>query len=290
MRRVFVGTSGWVYKGWAGSFYPSGLKKFDELEYYATRFNTVEINATFYRLPLEAMVKGWHRRSPKDFVFAVKGSRFITQMKKLKVERESIQVFFERVRPLKEKCGPILWQLPPNFGFNGERLDSFLAIIPVKFRHAVEFRHPSWYEHEETFTILRRHNAAHVSVSSLRMPMNLAVTSDFVYLRFHGLEHGAAHDYTRRELQPWAEHCRRCRNNGTGVFAYFNNDLNTRAPGNAEMFRTMILERAARAAVKRSPGSPATRTQISADRSRPAKPRVARADPRRFQPRGAATR
>jgi uncharacterized protein YecE (DUF72 family) len=90
MRRVLVGTSGWVYKGWAGSFYPSSLKESGELEYYATRFNTVEINATFYRLPLETMVKGWYCRSPQDFVFAVKGSRFITQMKKLKVERESI--------------------------------------------------------------------------------------------------------------------------------------------------------------------------------------------------------
>ena len=177
------------------------------LDYYATKFNTVEINATFYRLPLPTMVKGWHDRSPENFIFAVKGSRFITQMKKLNVERESIKVFFDRAKLLKEKCGPILWQLPPNFGFNGERLVRFFKIVPKRFRHAVEFRHPSWYEHEETFEILRQNDAAHVAVSSLRMPMNLNVTGDFIYIRFHGLEHGAAHDYTRKELQPWAEHC-----------------------------------------------------------------------------------
>ena len=240
MQGVFVGTSGWIYKGWAGTFYPADRKKGAELEYYATRFNTVEINATFYRLPLPTMVKGWHERSPGNFIFAVKGSRFITQMKKLNVERQSIKVFFDRAKLLKEKCGPILWQLPPNFGFNPERLEHFLKIVPKKYHHAVEFRHPSWYEHEETFEILRKHSAAHVSVSSLRMPMNLNVTADFIYIRFHGLEHGAAHDYTQTELQPWADHCRRCVDNGIGVFAYFNNDWNTRAPINAEMFREMI--------------------------------------------------
>lgn len=243
MQGVFVGTSGWIYKGWAGTFYPPALKKTGELAYYATRFNSVEINATFYRLPLVNMVKGWYNRSPHDFIFAVKGSRFITQMKKLNVDRKSIQVFFDRAKLLKEKCGPILWQLPPNFGFNGERLNSFLKIVPQKYRHAVEFRHPSWHEHADTFEILRKHNAAHVSVSSLRMPMNFNVTSDFTYIRFHGLENGAAHDYTREELQPWADHCRRCVDNGIAVFAYFNNDWNTRAPSNAEMFREMILKK-----------------------------------------------
>jgi uncharacterized protein YecE (DUF72 family) len=243
MQGAFVGTSGWIYKGWAGTFYPREVKGTAHLGYYASRFNTVEINATFYRLPLPGMVKGWRDRSPERFVFAVKGSRFITQMKKLNVERASIKVFFDRVKLLKEKCGPILWQLPPNFGFNAERLDRFLKIAPGKYRHAVEFRHPSWYESADTFEILRKHQAAHVSVSSMRMPMNLNVTSDFIYIRFHGLEHGAAHDYTRAELQPWADHCRRCLDNGIAVFAYFNNDWNTRAPGNAEMFREMITMR-----------------------------------------------
>jgi uncharacterized protein YecE (DUF72 family) len=242
MQGVFVGTSGWIYKGWAGTFYPPETKAPGHLEFYASKFNTVEINATFYRLPQENMVKGWYDRSPDRFVFAVKGSRFITHMKKLNVDKPSIKRFFDRARLLKEKCGPILWQLPPNFGFNGERLDSFLRAVPRKYAHGVEFRHPSWYEREETFEILRRHHAAHVSISSLRMPMNLNVTADFVYIRFHGLENGAAHDYTRKEMQPWADHCRRCLDNGIAVFVYFNNDWNTRAPLNAEVFRDMITK------------------------------------------------
>jgi uncharacterized protein YecE (DUF72 family) len=248
MEQLFVGTSGWVYKGWAGSFYPEALEKTGELAYYATRFNTVEINATFYRLPSLNMAKGWYERSPAKFIFAVKGSRFITHLKKLNVDRPSIKNYFDRVKLLKEKCGPVLWQLPPNFGFNPERLDSFLKMLPSKYRHAVEFRHPSWYEQEETFEVLRKHGAAHVSLSSLRMPMNLNLTADFAYLRFHGLENGAAHDYTREELRPWAAHCRRCLDNGVAVYAYFNNDWNTRAPLNAEVFREMIVS-------KKSPGT-----------------------------------
>lgn len=240
MKAVYVGTSGWIYKGWAGTFYPPEVKAPAHLEYYAQRFNTVEINATFYRLPSESMVKGWYARSPDNYLFAVKGSRFITHMKKLNVDKTSIRKFFDRAALLEEKCGPILWQLPPNLGFNGERLDSFLKIVPRRYAHAVEFRHSSWYDHEETFEILRKHGAGHVSVSSLGMPMNLNVTADFVYIRFHGLEHGAAHDYTRKEMQPWADHCRRCIDNGIAVYAYFNNDWNTRAPGNAEVFHEMI--------------------------------------------------
>lgn len=237
---LFIGTSGWIYKGWAGTFYPPEIKSPHHLEFYAARFNTVEINATFYRLPLVGMVKGWFQRSPGDFLFAVKGSRFITHMKKLNVDKTSIKKFFDRIKPLKEKCGPILWQLPPNFGYNPERLDAFLKVVPTRHEHAVEFRHPSWYGHAETFEILRKHGAAHVSVSSLRMAMNLNVTADSVYIRFHGLEHGAAHDYTQEEMQPWADHCRRCLDNGIAVYAYFNNDWNTRAPANAETFKEMI--------------------------------------------------
>lgn len=239
-RLIFVGTSGWIYKEWAGVFYPKKLAKTGELAHYAKTFNTVEINATFYRLPQENMVKGWHERSPADFLFAVKGSRFITHIKRLKADRASIKKFFDRAKLLKEKCGPILWQLPPNFKLDPERLESFLKKLPKRYRHAVEFRHPSWYETDAAFNILRRHNSAHVSVSSLRMPMNLTVTTDFVYVRFHGLEGGPRHDYTTEELQPWASHCRKQVAQKNPIYAYFNNDLNTRAPWNAETFRELV--------------------------------------------------
>jgi uncharacterized protein YecE (DUF72 family) len=169
-RLVFVGTSGWIYKEWAGVFYPKKLPKTGELAYYAKTFNTVEINATFYRLPQESMVQGWYQRSPPDFIFAVKGSRFLTHIKRLKGNRESIKKFFDRAKLLKEKCGPILWQLPPTLKFDPKLLNAFLKKLPRRYRHAVEFRHPSWYENEESFAILREHNMAHVSVSSLKMP------------------------------------------------------------------------------------------------------------------------
>ena len=238
MERLFIGTSGWVYKGWAGAFYPKGMRPAEQLPYYARHFPTVEINATFYRLPPETMVRGWCDKAPEGFIYAVKGSRFITQMKKLKVERESIQIFFERVAPLSGHLGPILWQLPPMLQKDIPRLENFLNLLPDEFRYAVEFRHPSWV-HEDVFELLRDHQCAHVSVSSLRMPMDFTVTTDFVYLRFHGLEQGAAHDYTREELEPWADHCRRAIDEGKTVYAYFNNDWNCRAPENAKVMIEM---------------------------------------------------
>lgn len=240
MDRLFVGTSGWIYKSWGGSFYPSGSGRVDRLEFYADHFRSVEINASFYRLQNPEVVRGWYRRSPPGFRFAVKGSRFITHMKRLAVEPQSIKVFFDRARLLREKCGPILWQLPPTMRFDPERLDRFLASVPRRFRHAVEFRHPSWYESDETFALLAKHRAAHVWLSSLAMPENTTRTTDFVYLRFHGLAGGAAHDYTKAELRPWAELCRQAVSSDIDVHAYFNNDANTRAPLNARVFRDMV--------------------------------------------------
>ena len=176
MERIYIGTSGWVYKGWSGAFYPKELRQADHFGYYAQHFPTVEINATFYRLPTENMVKGWHDKAPDDFIFAVKGSRFITQMKKLNVTSDSISIFFERITPLREHLGPILWQLPPSLHKDVPRLDRFLAIVPKRFRHAVEFRHPSWMA-DEVFEVLRAHDAAHVSLSSQRMPMDFTTTT-----------------------------------------------------------------------------------------------------------------
>ena len=201
---VWIGTSGWVYKQWAGNFYPKGWPKKDEFRYYVRHFPTVEINATFYRLPSLKMVRGWHDKSPDGFRFAVKGSRFLTHIKRLNDTSAGLQKYFRRLVPLGDRTGPILWQLPPNFIKNDEtfaRLKRFLAKLPRRYRHAVEFRHPSWMN-EETFDVLREHRAANVWISSLRMPADYTITSDFVYLRFHGLQGGAYHDYTDAELEP----------------------------------------------------------------------------------------
>jgi uncharacterized protein YecE (DUF72 family) len=235
---IYIGTSGWSYKGWNDTFYPSEIPKNRQFEFYATQFPTVEINATFYRLPSLNMVRGWRDKAPKGFVFAVKGSRFITHMKKLANLDGAVDKFFDRIKPMAKRIGVILWQLPPNLKSDLPRLDSFIRLLPKRYHYAVEFRHPSWLENE-TFRLLKKHSVAHVSLSSLGMPMNLTVTSEIVYIRFHGLEKGAAHDYTLDELRPWATHIRKQATSGKTVYAFFNNDLNVRAPGNARMLREM---------------------------------------------------
>jgi uncharacterized protein YecE (DUF72 family) len=240
MGKVYIGTSGWVYKGWQKEFYPADVPAREQLPFYMTQFPTVEINATFYRLPGLNMVKGWRDKAPAGFVFAVKGSRFITHMKKLVNLGGGLNRFFRRIQPLEKRIGPILWQLPPFMKFDPSRLENFLKRLPASYCHAVEFRHPSWYDDESTFEILRRHGAAHVSLSSLGMPRNLTVTAEFVYLRFHGLQNGPAHDYTRDELKPWAKHVSEQAAAGKNVYVYFNNDLNVRAPNNAKMLMSMV--------------------------------------------------
>ena len=234
---IFIGTSGWSYKEWANDFY-HGVKPREQFQFYATQFSTVEINASFYRLPALKTVKDWRAKAPPDFIFAVKGSRLITHIKRLNELNGLVTNFIRRIQPLKEKLGPLLWQLPPNFKPDVPRLDRFLKRLPPKLSHAIEFRHPDWMM-DETFRLLRKYRAAFVSVSSMRMPLNFSVTSDFIYIRFHGLSGGPRHDYTREELLPWAKHIREQAAGGRKVFAYFNNDLNVRAPKNAELLIQM---------------------------------------------------
>jgi uncharacterized protein YecE (DUF72 family) len=238
MGRVYIGTSGWSYKSWEKTFYPEDVPVTRHFNFYSTQFTSVEINLTFYRLPAETMVQGWLRKAPPGFIYAVKGSRFITHMKKLANLGGAVDKFFNRLGPLRSRIGVILWQLPPTLHKDTRRLAGFMAQLPKGYRYAVEFRHPSWLE-EDTFEVLRRFHAAHVSVSSLGIPMNLTVTSNLAYIRFHGLEGGASHDYTRGELKPWAEHICRQFDAGKTVFAYFNNDANVRAPANAKLLMQM---------------------------------------------------
>lgn len=253
MAQIYIGTSGWVYKEWAGDFY-RGLKPGEHFAFYATQFPTVEINATFYRMPTLKMIHGWRQRAPDGFIFAVKGSRFITHIKRLNNLERSVANFISRIRPMKEKLGPILWQLPPNFKKDLPRLEQFLKRLPKKFSHAVEFRHPDWIV-PETFDLLHHFNVASVAISSMRMPMDFTVTSNFIYIRFHGLEGGAKHDYTEEELKPWAKFIREQAKAGRNVYAYFNNDVNVRAPDNAKM----LMKMAGSFAVKpHAPGAPST--------------------------------
>lgn len=234
---VRVGTSGWQYDDWSGAFYPDDCPKRRWFEYYATRFSTVEINATFYRLPRQSTVQSWHDRAPDRFRFAVKGSRYLTHQKKLRDPRDPVETVTTRLAPLKTFHGVWLWQLPPNLHVDVERLERFLSALPGSHRHAVEFRHRSWYA-SEVEQALADHGVAWVWLSDGRMPDACPVTADFLYLRLHGLSEDETqryrYDYAADELAPWAERLRHAATDGLDGWVYFNNDHQANAPRNAE--------------------------------------------------------
>jgi uncharacterized protein YecE (DUF72 family) len=229
---IYIGTSGWVYKSWAKNFYPPNLPANRHLKFYISKFPTVEINRTFYRLPTKKAFDDWCREAPPGFVYSIKGSRAVTHFKRLRPGAKSLGLLLNRSRSLGQHRGPVLWQLPSTLKKDLERLTGFLRRLDRKVHHAIEFRDPSWID-EDVFNVLRHYRVANVALSSQAMPMCLEITSSFVYVRFHGLKGGAAHNYTDRELKPWAKFLRTCATEGITGFAYFNNDMNTRAPFNA---------------------------------------------------------
>src|SRR5687767_6204091 len=184
MSQLRIGCSGWVYKDWTGPFYPPEVKDRARLDYYATQFDTAEINASFYRLPSEAMVRGWAERTPPGFVFAWKVSRFITHNKKLKDCADPVALVSGRMAPLGEKLGPSLVQLPPQLRRNDERLADFLRLLP-KGRHTVEFRHPSWYE-PAVFALLADFDVSLCISDHHHAPAPWERTASWVYVRGHG--------------------------------------------------------------------------------------------------------
>jgi uncharacterized protein YecE (DUF72 family) len=237
--RIHIGTSGWNYKHWLGRFYPEKIRSADMLKFYAQHFDTVELNNSFYHLPLIKSFRTWRETVAKDFVFAVKGSRFITHMKKLKAPRTSTRKFFTRVEKLEEKRGPVLFQLPPHWRVNLERLATFLERLPAQYQYAFEFREPSWFA-DEVYDLLRQHNVALCiyHMSGYETPM--AITADFVYIRFHGAETTYGGSYSDSQLKLWSERIDRWRNDGTEVFAYFNNDPGAHAVYDAKRLREML--------------------------------------------------
>lgn len=247
--RIRVGTSGWSYDHWAGVFYPDRLPAARRLEFYASRFDTVEIDATFYRLPSEHAVASWRDAVPDGFVFAVKGSRLITHFRRLADVDDALATFLGRMSVLGEKLDVVLWQLPPNLPADTVLLARFLKRLPTgRVRHAVEFRHESWLA-EETFAVLREYGAAHVHVSSDAMPESLTPTADFVYARFHGISscHGA---YDSPALEPWAGFLRGQADSGRDCYAYFNNDAAGHAPADAARLIGMLGVGATRTVAK----------------------------------------
>ncbi len=234
--RSWIGTSGWHYRHWSGRFYPPDLRPADFLQYYAGRFRTVEINSAFYRLPSEATVAAWAAETPADFLFACKASRFITHMKKLKDPEAGLPAFLERMEALGEKLGPVLFQLPPNWRPNPERLAAFLDALPKDRRFVFELRDARWHR-PDILRLLERHGAAFClfELGGERSP--LAVTADFVYVRLHGPGGPYEGSYDETDLADWAERIAGWRAEGLDVYCYFDNDEKAYAPANA---RTLI--------------------------------------------------
>jgi uncharacterized protein YecE (DUF72 family) len=235
-----VGCSGWNYKDWRGEIYPTGLPASRWLEYYATLFDTVEVNTTFYRLIGRDAVERWVRQTPARFVFAVKASRYLTHVRRLREIADGIASFYERLQPLIEadRLGPVLWQLPENFHRDDERLVSALAELPSG-RHALELRHPSWFV-PEVYDLLREHDVALVIGDHPDRPFqSWEATARWRYVRLHYGSRGRRGNYSPRELQSWARRIHGWRAEGC-VFVYFNNDWEAFAPRNArELLRAL---------------------------------------------------
>ena len=242
-RTIHIGTSGWHYDHWYGVFYPSEMRARELLGFYCQHFHTVEINNSFYHLPARQTFRLWYQQTPRNFCFAVKASRYITHMKKLKDARQPVATFLSHVRGLKEKLGPILFQLPPRWGRDVERLSQFLEGLPRSYRYAFEFRDPSWF-HEETYAQLRRYNAAFCVYDLAGQTSPRLLTANFAYLRLHGPSAFKYQGrYSRRQLAGWWRTIRGWLNEVSAIYVYFDNDQNGYAALNAQELQQMAASR-----------------------------------------------
>lgn len=236
---IHIGTSGWHYKHWRGLFYPAGMKQQDYLAYYLRYFRTVEINNSFYRLPSYETFANWRQRVPDGFVFAVKASRYITHMKKLKDPQQSFGNFIDQVAALKEKLGPILFQLPPRWHCDPERLRLFLEALPPGLRYTFEFRDHSWYQ-QAIYELLCRHQAAFCIYDLEQHQSPVVVTAPFVYVRLHGPEGRYNGSYSDQALADWAAAARSWQQEGRQVFIYFDNDIGGHAVVDAQRLQNLV--------------------------------------------------
>lgn len=239
-KNIRVGASGWHYKHWIGEFYPESAKAGEMLRYYLEHFDTVEINNSFYRLPEKRTFENWAKSTPHNFIFAVKASRYITHIKKLREGSEAVSRLEERIDALGNKLGPILFQLPPGWNYNGERFREFIGILPKGFRYAFEFRNHSWYN-EEVYRSLADHNAAFVIYELEGHTSPLRLTADFTYLRLHGPGGKYQGNYSDDSLKLWVDRFRKWQKNGIKeVYCYFDNDQKGYAAFNAQRMKMLL--------------------------------------------------
>ena len=236
-----IGTSGYVYEHWWGSFYPDDLPAKRRFAHYAERFDTVEVNNTFYRLPTRKVVEDWRAQAPEGFLYAFKASRYVTHMKRLLPGGSygsPVETFLDRLAPLGDKLGPVLFQLPPQMRKDAERLRAFLKRIPRRegVPYVLEFRNASWYD-EDILDLLGEHGVAFCIHDWVHAPTPLDVTADVVYVRFHGHRAPYRDPYGPRRLAPWVKRIEAWRRQGRDVYVYFNNDEKAYAVRDARWLR-----------------------------------------------------
>jgi uncharacterized protein YecE (DUF72 family) len=238
---IHIGTSGWHYDHWKGPFYPPDLPNGALLGYYAGRFRTAEINNSFYRLPQKETLIRWRDTVPEDFVFSIKASRYLTHMKKLKDPRQPLDKLFGRISALGDELGPILFQLPPRWRINIDRLKSFLKILSKDYRYAFEFRDPSWFD-ERTYEALAEHGASFCIYDLGGKTSPKEITASFIYVRLHGPAGPYQGRYGAERLAGWAGAFSTWLEGGRTVYCYFDNDETGYAPEDALRLQQMMTK------------------------------------------------
>ena len=240
MAKLLIGTSGWHYASWRGPFFPPGVRAKDQLQFYATQFKTTELNGVFYRTPTPEAVEAWRSQTPPDFMFSWKASKFITHWKRLSARSDnSLALMESRLALLREKAGPVLFQLPPQFEQNYDRLASFLKMLSRKRRYAFEFRHPGWYT-PRVLRLLADENISLCFSDHADAPAPWKRTADFIYVRGHGPGGRYKGHYTKGALEKWTKRIRAWRARGHDVFVYFDNDQKSAAPSDAARLCGML--------------------------------------------------
>ena len=238
-QRIRVGTSGWYYHHWVGPFYPQDTREQDFLPYYAEYLSSAEVNYSFYHLPTNESLIEWRDAVPNDFIFAIKASRYITHAKKLRDAEEPLRKLLRRISLLGNKLGPILFQLPPHWHRNPERLSAFLKILPDNYRYAIEFRDPSWFE-DTIFDMLADYDIAFCVYDLDGETSPKPITTDFIYIRLHGPEHAYDGKYPPHALSLWAKEMNAWAEQGKKVYCYFDNDQLAYAVENARELRQLV--------------------------------------------------
>ena len=240
MAEIRIGTSGYHYKHWLGRYYPEGMKPGEMLKHYLRDFDTVELNNTFYQLPNESTFDAWRTNTPHDFLFAVKGSRFITHMIKLKDAQRGLTNFMPRAERLRGKLGPILWQLPPGWKVNVERLEEFLSLLPKEHRYTFELRNETWMT-DAVLEVLKKYNAAFCIYELAGYHSPIELTADWTYIRLHGpTSFKYQGSYSDEQLAEWADRIRTWSKKLKAIYVYFDNDDSAYAVYNAITLKKMV--------------------------------------------------